>query len=151
MLRRIAIVSILAAGPAFACQQVSSPSPATLARKDRAEQREIVRALTVEAEAIYIGVAVKETESAERAEFTIAQVVKGATPGSPTLTFDEPTIYTIGCTAAAGFRNATVEVGETYLIYVAGGRLLRTGLKDREVPEISWNEEIKIIRRQLNR
>jgi len=150
MLRRIAFVSILAAGPAFACQRVSSPSPAALARQDRAEQREIVRALAIEAEVIYVGVAVSETQHAERAEFKIDQVIKGAAPVSQTLTFDGPSEYTIGCTAAAEFRNALVEVGKTYLIYAAGGQLLRTGSKDRELPEISWSEEIKLLRRAIS-
>jgi hypothetical protein len=149
MIRRIAIVLILAAVPSFACQKVSSPSPAALARADRAEQREIVRALAFEAEVIYIGVAVNESHDAERAEFTISDVVKGTAPALTTLTFDEPTEYTIGCTAAAQFRNATVEVGKTYLIYVSGGRLLRTGSKNRKAPEISWSEEIKIVRRAI--
>jgi hypothetical protein len=151
VLRHIAIVSIFAAGPTLACQAVSSPSRATLARADRAEQREIIRALAVEAEAIYIGVAVNETEHGERAEFAISHVIKGSTLVQPIVTFDGPTEYTIGCTAAAAFRNALVEVGKSYLIYVAGGRLLRTGLKDREPAEISWNEEMRILRRAIAR
>jgi hypothetical protein len=149
MLRRVAIFLIFAADPALACQAVSSPSPAAMARADRAEQREIVRALAVEAETIYIGVAVNETRYGERAEFTINHIVKGAAPVLPTATFEGPIEYTIGCTAAAGFRNALVEVGKTYLIYVAGGRLLRAGLKEREPSEISWNEEIRILRRTI--
>ena len=82
-----------------------------------------------------------------KAEFTITGVLKGPQPALTKVAYDEPEIITIGCTASDGFRNAFVEEGKTYLIYVAQGRLLRAGDKEREWPEIAWAEETRIARR----
>ena len=141
---------LIVASTSLACVQ-SSAFRFTSDRADRSEQRVEVRELAAQADAIYVAKATRAEMSSDTADFEIDHAIKGAKSASEHVTFEVPgEIIVGGCTVAAGFRNVILEPGHTYVVYVVRGKLIRAGeKKSRKWPELSWGDEIRLIRKTL--
>lgn len=129
---------------AWSCR-VAPGAPPAGSPADRAEQRAVVEALVREADAIYLARVTGVSARDDVADLVIQKTLKAVFPAPSTARFAIPTEVVIGCTAASRFRDVDVEVGQTYLMYVRGERLLRAGAVKRERGVLPLAEERQLV------
>jgi hypothetical protein len=154
---RVILLAFLAAQPAFACRNASNESEASHVRADKSEQRQIVRDLAAQADGVYVALALTDGKAdSDSVAFKAQMTLKGINTNAD-LTVRVPNQITLGCGESANFTNPFVKAGDTYVIYIVKGELLRAGERKRPWRSISWAEELKIVKvvgaraAQLNR
>jgi hypothetical protein len=153
---RAAITTGLAAcivvASARACILPADPAEAVRVRnewiaRDRTIQASLVPKLVDEADTIVIARALHDIEGTLDTNFLILRAIEGRDVGGATPTYQaSPSIPPLACTMPSEiFGNTFTVVGETYLLYVRGGRLLRTIDASRSPADISLDEELRLI------
>lgn len=146
-----AALTLVAVGVSFdavACAVMTAPQQRAADREDRATQRELVATLAREATMIAIAKANAPVGDGS-ASFAVEQVLKGDATASLALRWDAAIV--VGCRSSVMFRNVRIEPGETYLLYVADGVILRAGDVSRARGDnaLSYREERHLVRRQV--
>lgn len=139
---------ILPADPAEAARVMNEWSA-----RDRKLQASLVPKLVKEVDTIVIARALQDIEDTFDTKFLLLRVIKGRAMGGETQTYRaSPSIPPIACTMPSEiFRNTITVTGDTYLLYVRGGRLLRAKSVTRSPADITVNEELELIAEASNK
>ena len=144
------ICGVLLSSTAWSCRVAGEASPAHLSA-DRAEQRAVVEALVREADSIYLARVTAVSARGDVAEVAIQTTLKAVFSPPSTARFAIPAGAVTGCTAASRFRQVDVAVGQTYLVYVQGERILRAGAAKRERGVLTLAEERQLVQAAVQR
>jgi hypothetical protein len=115
--------------------------------RDRKLQASLVPKLVEEVDTIVIARALHDIEGTLDTKFLLLRVIKGRSVDGEIPTYRaSPSIPPIACTMPSEiFRNTVTVTGETYLLYVRRGRLLRAISATRSAADITVNEELQLI------
>ena len=139
------------------CCCISTPSAACLIlpdaeqrehdRQDLRYQRQLVQDAVVASDLILIAKAVSGTPESELAVFEVTRNIKGQATSPLSLTLDQR--ISVGCYPSSSFFNVNIQPGQSYILYVKAGRVLRAGAKERGIGVVSFTQELRLVRQQL--
>ncbi|MTI74141.1 MAG: hypothetical protein FH747_10895 [Stenotrophomonas sp.] len=129
--------------PAFACGSLPADMQRRLVAGDLRQQQALAATVAAEADAIVIADVV--AVAPDDARVHVRQWIKGA--GDAALQVAPANrLDAIGCLPSAEFRNVALRSGEAYLLYLAGGSVLRAGHLRRGPQELTLEQELAQVR-----
>ncbi len=114
---------------------------------DLARQRKLVKELVAQSEFIAVARATSASANLSSASFVVVNTLKGAPAKALSLSWEGG--ITVSCYAADSFQNVSVKPNQTYLLYVRAGLVLRAGSTGRRFGELSYSQEVQLIREQI--
>jgi len=118
------------------------------ARQDMVKQREIIKQLASESDAIFVA-RVREKPNDESASFEILEFLKGLRPTAKIVTYPLSGGITMGCRISDSFYDDGVTEQGTYILYVRAGHIARARDQIRSKHEVSFVDELKIVKKTL--
>ena len=140
-----AVLVLVSGGAAHACQQVSSAEQAKVDARQHAEFKNLVLQTAARAEAIYIAKVQHVTDNPHHAIFQIDKVLKGHATSGSLATFALPDNIdgmVLSCGGPEEFGNVYAVPGESFIIYVVAGRLVRSAPIERGKSNLTFPEEL---------
>jgi hypothetical protein len=114
-------------------------------RAELQEQELKARELAVESDVVFIGTVVAIARESETVAIEATRVLKGAVARSTTWPLPKQRIV-ISSRPSLQFRNTSLDVGVSYILYVKNGAFLRAGLLKRSDGELSLRRESRIVK-----
>jgi hypothetical protein len=134
-LAALTVVSLLlGCGAAIAC---GTPQPVThskIGTDDLAELQRLAQSAAQDADEVFVGTVTDLTRPIVRSQefgtvsLTVAETLKGQSSATRTAQWKETLV--ISCQESANFHNVGFRPGGKYIVYIRGGKVIRSGAAD---------------------
>ena len=145
----ILLFGITASAIGNCCQISSRAEQSAHDAADLARQRELVRALVGGSEVIVLArvITARGDLSSGTGTFAVERSLKGHAAGSLDLSWVGN--ITVSCFASDSFQDVHITPGQSYILYVHAGQILRAGATVARYGGLSYYKELQLIRERI--